>query len=65
MSQTQQNFIMFIFVLGKHVSILVESSSGPSKIQIVTQQCLKCAVRSQTLIFKASVWDPTAHFKHC
>jgi len=31
-SQTQQNFIMFIIVLGQHVSILIESSSGPSKI---------------------------------
>ena len=30
-SQTQQNFIMFIIVLGRHVSILIESSSGPSK----------------------------------
>ena len=29
--QTQQNFIMFIIVLGQHVSILIESSSGPSK----------------------------------
>jgi len=35
-SQTQQNFIMFITVLGQHVSILKESSSGPSKIQILT-----------------------------
>jgi len=35
-SQTQQNFIMFINVLGQHVSILIESSSGPSKIQIIT-----------------------------
>ena len=33
--QTQQNFIMFIIVLGQHVSILIESSSGPSKIQIL------------------------------
>ena len=33
--QTQQNF-MFIIVLGQHVSILIESSSGPSKIQILT-----------------------------
>ena len=32
----QQNFIMFIIVLGQHVSILIESSSGPSKIQILT-----------------------------
>jgi len=30
-SQTQQHFIMFIIVLGQHVSILIESSSGPSK----------------------------------
>jgi len=28
-SQTQQNFIIFIIVLGQHVSILTESSSGP------------------------------------
>jgi len=27
---------MFITVLGQHVSILIESSSGPSKIQILT-----------------------------
>ena len=33
-SQTQQNFIMFIIVLGQHVSILIESSSGPSKKKI-------------------------------
>ena len=31
MYQTQQNCIMFIVVLGQHVSILIESSSGPSK----------------------------------
>jgi len=30
MYQTQQNF-MFIIVLQQHVSILIESSSGPSK----------------------------------
>jgi len=30
-NQTQQNFIMFFTVLGQHVSILIESSSGPSK----------------------------------
>jgi len=35
-SQTQQNFIMFITVLGKYISILIELSSGPSKIQILT-----------------------------
>ena len=43
--QTQQNIIiiiiiiiiiMFITVLGQHVLILLESSSGPSKIQNLT-----------------------------
>jgi len=34
--QTQQNLIMFIIVLGQHVSILIESSSGSSEIQILT-----------------------------
>jgi len=33
MYQTQQNFIMFIIVLGQHVSILIESSSVPSEKQ--------------------------------
>jgi len=31
---------MFIIVLGQHVSILIESSSGPSKIQ----KCLKMSL---------------------
>jgi len=35
-SQTQQNFTTFIIVLGQRVSILIESSSGLSKIQILT-----------------------------
>ena len=35
-SQTQHNFIMFITVLRQHVSILIESSSVPSKKQILT-----------------------------
>jgi len=43
MYQTQQNFIMFIIVLGQHVSILIESSSSPSKIQILTQCILNIA----------------------
>jgi len=30
-SKTQQNFIMFIIVLGQRVSIIIESYSGPSK----------------------------------
>jgi len=32
----KKNFIMFIIVLEQHVSILIESSSGPSMIQILT-----------------------------
>jgi len=27
---------MFIIVSGQHVSIIIESSSGPSKVQILT-----------------------------
>jgi len=52
--------VFFIIVLGQHVSILIESSSGPSKKQILTLKCLKCAVGSQTFTI---VWDPTALFK--
>ena len=40
-SQTQQNFIMFVIVLGQHVSILLESSSGPSKKIDPYLKCLK------------------------
>ena len=50
-SNAKKNFIVFFIVLGQHVSILIESSSGPSKIQILTWKCLKCAVGSQTLTF--------------
>ena len=49
---------MFIIVLGQHVSILVESSSGHSKIQILTWQCLKCIVGSQTLTFLIYLLTP-------
>jgi len=42
-SQIQQNFIMSIIVLGQHVSILIESSSGPSKKQIPAYQ--RCYAR--------------------
>ena len=35
------NFIMFIIVLRRHVSILIESSSGPSK---ETDPYLKCLI---------------------
>jgi len=47
---------MFIIVLGQHVSILIESSSGPSKKIDPYLKCLK--------VKNVSVWDPTAHFKH-
>ena len=35
-SVKHNKIIVFIIVLGQHVSILIESSSGPSKIQILT-----------------------------
>ena len=34
MCKTQQIFIMFIIVLGQHISVLTEPYSGPSKVQI-------------------------------
>jgi len=42
-SQTQQHFIMFIIVLGQHVSILTESSSENGSL-------LK--------MFNDALWDP-------
>jgi len=42
---------MFIIVLGQHVSILIESPSGPSKKIDPYLEMLKCAVGSQTLTF--------------
>ena len=42
---------MFIIVLGQHVSILIESSSGPSKKIDPYLEMLKYAVGSQTLTF--------------
>jgi len=35
-SNTTKLYYVFIVVLGQHVSILIESSSGPSKEQILT-----------------------------
>jgi len=43
-SQTQQTSIMFIIVLGQHVSILIEPSSGPSKKTDPYLAMFKCAV---------------------
>jgi len=46
---------MFIIVLGRHVSILIESSSGPSMYEMHF---------IYSFIKNVSVWDPTTHFKH-
>jgi len=42
---------MFFIVLGQNVSILIESSSGPSKKIVSYLEMLKCAVGSQKLTF--------------
>jgi len=42
---------MFINVLGQHVSILIESSSGPAKKIDPYLEMLKCSVGSQMLTF--------------
>jgi hypothetical protein len=39
-------YYVFIILLRQRVSILIESSSGPSKVQILTYKCLKW------------LWDP-------
>jgi len=46
---------MFIIVLGQHVSILIESFSGPSKKTDPYLQMLKCAVESQNAYILLSV----------
>jgi hypothetical protein len=60
MCQTQQNFIMFITVLGQHVSILIESSSGPSKKidPYLEMFKMRCGIPNPYIL------EPTAHFKH-
>ena len=45
------NLYYVYFVLGQHVSILIESSSGPSKKIDPYLEMLECAVGSQTLTF--------------
>jgi len=63
---------MFIIVLGRHVSILIESFLGPSNKIDPYLKFLKCAVGSQTrhmhfihsCIKNVSIWDLTVHFKH-
>ena len=51
-----KKFIVFIIVLGQHVSILIESSSGPSKKSDPYLEMFKMRCGN------VSVWDPTAHF---
>jgi len=48
---------MFFILLGQNVSILTESSSGPSKKidPYLAKFKMRCGIR----------WDPTAHFEHC
>ena len=43
--------LFFFIVLGQHVSIIIESFSGPSKKIDPYLEMLKCAVVSQTLTF--------------
>jgi len=43
---TQLYYVYYCAVQGQRVSILMESSLGPSKKQILTYKCLKCAVGS-------------------
>ena len=59
-SQTQPTLIMFIIVLGQHVSILIESSSDLSKknIFLLRNVKMRCGIPN------AYILDPTAHFKH-
>ena len=55
MYQTQENFIVFIMFLGKDVSILIESSSGPSKNTdpYLAMFKMRCAIPQSILnIFK-------------
>jgi len=50
-SDTTELYLMFIIVFGHHVSIPIESSSGPSENTDPYLKMLKCAVGSQTLTF--------------
>jgi len=65
---------MFIIVLGQHVSMLIESSSGPSKNKdpYLTMFKMSCGIPNayiidfiHSFIKNVGVWDSTAHFKHC
>ena len=54
MCQAKQNCIMFIIVLGQNVSILTESSSGPSKKTDLYLKCLKmhCGIPNAYILGK-------------
>ena len=56
-SQTEQNFIMLIIVLGRHVSIPKESSSGPSKKIDPYLKCLKmrCGIPNVYILDKLCI----------
>ena len=56
---------MFIIVLGQHVSILTESSSGHSKKIDPYLEMLKCAVGSQTLTFVIKLYKMHVLFCSC
>jgi hypothetical protein len=60
MCQTQKNFIMFTIVLGQHVSLLIESSSGPSKKTYPYLEMFKmrCGIPN------AYILDKTVHKMH-
>ena len=64
-SHTQPNFIMFIIVLGQHVLILTESSSGPSKKMDPYLKCLKmhCGIPNAYILDRA-FGIPRRIFKH-
>jgi len=64
MSQTQQNFIMFIIVLEQHVSILTESSSGPSKKTGPYLECLKMHWIPNPYILDKNIYIMHMHFIH-
>jgi len=65
-SKTIKFFIIFLIVLGQHVSILIESFSGPSKKidPYLAMFKMRCGIPNAYILDK-SVWDPTAQFKHC
>jgi len=62
-----KNFIMFIIVLGQHVSILTESSSGPSKNTDPYLKCLKmlCDIPNTDFLHKTMYKMHVLFCSHC